>query len=282
MGFDFVQEYATEGAPMLVADLSSSAIWNGTDDDGTGVKVLYMGRNMDKLPKGMAAKPGRVEKKFKTLEEARKFQEQLITEFKKLNPEAVATRNPYVFDQKDGTRSFSVEAQFTSPYSKLVKSLKSGAQLVKLAAKGKTPPQAVVVEQGSGGHGVVAYDEEAGCLVLAKPHYATDMKKVIKALGSLKVPKKATGKVDLDGRLLVFPSAISARQLAQTNWKKDSLLEGGEKAFSSAKPGPLYVPNQKTPGAAYVKVPEGKYEFAYASDVSLGEVDGNVLFLRKS
>jgi hypothetical protein len=88
MAFTHSLAYATEGAPLLIADLPSAALWRGGEDDGRGCVVEYMGHGSADLPKDIAAKPGRISRKFKSLDEARAFEQYVIAEFLKLHPTA--------------------------------------------------------------------------------------------------------------------------------------------------------------------------------------------------
>ena len=112
-----IEEYATEGAPLLIADDKSAAHWRGREDDGSGVVVEYMGQRVEMLPKELlqTAKPGRQAKTFANLDEARAFESKLLDALKKLHPEAA--RHPRFPNQPayyiGSTRVYSVEVKFT-------------------------------------------------------------------------------------------------------------------------------------------------------------------------
>src|SRR4051794_14134379 len=85
-----VIEYATDGAPLLIADLPSAAQWRGREDDHCGVVVEFMGAGVEKLPRELLRTPyrGRQVRKLASLEEARAFEEKVLAAFQKLHPAA--------------------------------------------------------------------------------------------------------------------------------------------------------------------------------------------------
>src|SRR5687767_1783112 len=93
MKLPVLYEYATEGAPLLIADLPAASQWRGREDDGSGVVVEYMGRGMEKLPAPWGVKkPALTAKKFKSLAEAQAFAEGALAALQRLHPEAKPPR----------------------------------------------------------------------------------------------------------------------------------------------------------------------------------------------
>src|SRR6185436_20551861 len=130
----FVLESATEGAPLLIADAPSAVHWGGTLDDGSGVLVEYMGSDVLELPKALLQKQqqGRQVKKFATLREAQAFQQKVLAAFHELHPEAAPhPKYPEAPTYYLGpTRVYSAELQFSTMLDAVLKTLKSGAQVV--------------------------------------------------------------------------------------------------------------------------------------------------------
>jgi hypothetical protein len=172
---------------------------------------------------------------------------------------------------------FSVEVKFTTAYDSLLKSLKSTAQLVSLAPKSKA--RAIAFEQEAGA-GLCAFDESANLIVLAKLHYAGDPKKLEEPLAKLKMPR-AKESIALDGRVLIFASASSAKDVARANWRDDAFVDGGARAFAGETFAPIRVADQQAPCVARVRCAKGDYAFVAKSDVDVGGTGASVLWLKK-
>jgi hypothetical protein len=261
-----VVEYATEGSPMLIADAKSAVHWRGGDDDGSGVVVEYMGEKVETLPRELlqTAKPGRQMKKFADLAEARAFESKLLAALHKLHPDAA--RHPRYPDQpayyRGAERVYSVEIKFTSMLDAVLKSLKSDVQVAVFDKKRKA--QGIFVQQ-EGGRGLIVADAKA--LVVARFHYQApeDKDTAMTELLSLEAPRSKT-KVALDGRLFVFESALSERDVATVNWQRPSLAEAIGPAFDGKEGGPLRAADQQLAAGAFVRLPAGEYALSYDDD----------------
>ena len=275
----FVFDYSTEGAPLFIGDLPRAAAWRGTEDDGSGVIVEYMGLGIERLPKPLAAKrPGRQSRAFPTMAQARAFEAQVLEGFRRLNPTAARLARypgqPAYY--AGGKRVFSVELKRSSAFDKALAALKKGVQLVSL--DGKRALRALFMQQEGGGLGVVVADPSRGLLGVAKLSGPSAGPGLARALLARRRPT-AQGSFALDGRVLVFDSALSAAQLARKNWNQESLLEAGATAFEQKPAGPLWVPDQQAPCAAFVRMGAGRYAFSYQHEVEVLDVAANILWL---
>lgn len=269
-----IVEYATEGAPMLLADTTSAAHWRGREDDGSGVVVEFMGQGVEKLPKEMlqTSKPGRQVKKFKSLEGAREFEKKVIDALKQMHPKAA--KHPRFPDQPayyDGpTRVFSVETKFTSMLDTVLQTLKADVQVLVFDKKRRA--EALFIQQRGGGRGLIVADLKVG-IIIAKFHHGApdDLTAVSETLVGIRVPK-AKAKMALDGRLFVFDSGQSQHGIGETNWQRPSLGDAVGPPFDRQDGGPLRIPGQQTPGGAFVRLPAGDYGVSYdeTSDVAGG------------
>ena len=278
-----VVEYATEGAPFLLADAASAVRWRGRSDDGSGVVVEYMGQKVETLPKDLlqTAKPGRQLRKFGSLQEAQAFEGKLLDALKELHPEAA--RHPRFPNQPayylGTTRVYSVEVKFTSMFDTVLKQLKSDVQVVVIDKKSKA--QAVFMQQGGGGRGLVLADSQGGTLIVAKLHHGApaDRDAAVRKLAALDTPR-TKAKISLDGRVFAFDSASSADEIADATWHQPSLEAAVGPAFDGRDGGPLRVKGQQAPGGAFCRLPAGEYSLSYSDDTDVAG-GASVLWLVK-
>lgn len=272
MAANLVFEYRTEGGTLLIADAASAAHWAGMQDDGSGVLVLYMGKDVHKLPKELlqTSKAHRQLKKFATLTEAEAFQERVLAAFRKLHPQAARLPRyeeaPLYYVGSE--RIYSVELRFSTMVDSVMKRLKSDAQV--LAFDKQRKAQALFVQQ-EGGSGVVVVDAEAGALAVVKPHYSPEASPaaIAKALVTWR-PSKAKAKITLDGLVFVFQAAQSQADVARVNWKKASLAQAVQSSLRGKLGGPLHVADQAAPGGAFARLPAGQYAISYDADADIG------------
>lgn len=285
MGSPFIMEYRSEGGPMLVADLPAATQWTGMDDDGSGVTVEYMNDPVDALPAEyqLVKKGGMQRKKFRTLPEAHEFQKKLLPILLKLHrklddrPTFPSPTGSYI-GETDGERVFSIECIYASLYSVVLEKLGDGATVVPFDKKKKT--KGVFFEQADAGPGIIVVDADRNTVVIAKPHDGSVMKKGIEAVGrevaALADPKarakaqgKATGKLELDGHIVVFPAALSHRLIVTGSGKGATLADAAPLFDGKAASGPLRIPEQKAPGGAYASLKAGQYTAYYYYDVDV-------------
>jgi hypothetical protein len=275
-----VLEYSTEGGVHVVADLEAAAHWRGSEDDGSGVSVDYLGPAVVKLPDAFfkVKKPGRHTKKFADLAEAQAFEAKLVKEFEKAAPEATRPRPDQPIYNIGQARVFSIEISFHSMVDGVYAKMKGGAHVLPF---GKKKTQGIFFEVEDGGRGVIVANSAAGSLIVSKFHHSGthDKTKVSQALAAMSVPK-SKAKLKLAERVLFFPAAASAAELAQANWKSASLIDSAASAFAGMPGGSLRVPDQDA-GGAFVRLPAGEYEISYVNDATVGAIGANVLWCVK-
>lgn len=256
-----IYEYTTEGAPLLIGDLTSIDSWRGSEPDTKGIIVEYMGRGVDKLPNELlqVRQQGRQTKKFKTLAEANVFEQKVIKALQTINPKAERpTRYPDHPGFYEGNeRIFSVEKRFSSAFSNILKRLKKPLQ--RLSLDGKRSGEGLFFEQEDGGRGWL-FCAESG-FAIAKVHeqeiQIDQLKPIIEQIRIV----DPLGTMHFDGRFLIFDSSYSAQELSEVNWGNGKFKEIVAKVFETSEGGPLSVRDQQLPCVAFVRLPAGEYAY---------------------
>jgi hypothetical protein len=282
MSLKVVCEYASEGAPLLVADVESAALWRGTEDDGSGVVVEYGCGDQGKLPQELlqTKKQGAQSKKFKTLAEARTFADKFIAACKAVHPTAAPLPRypdrPFYYIGSENI--FSVELHYTSAFDAMLKRLKKDVQSLVIDTKRKA--SALFFDQQGGGPGVIAIDRESNCLVVTKfDHQPPPTGNVEEALRVLKpAPSKET--LGLSGKLVIFDAAHSATELSLVNWQSGDFSRSAQAAFAKAESGPLSARDQRAPCGAFAHLAKGKYAASHKADVDVAGASARVLWVR--
>jgi hypothetical protein len=286
-------EYGTEGAPLMIADAKAWAQWTGSEHDGSPITVEYMSDNFKDLPKDLKVtkSPGMQTKKFATAAEAEAFEKKLLPALIKLNP---AIDDPptypnsshsyigendeerfYSMEREQGSmfKTFAIEGKYTNSVSVATFDKASKAKGCLISTYGST--------------GTILADTDAGIVVIAIPYDETgNTPKVKKAFPALldakvraKAKPKAIGKIELDGRVIVYDASFSHGELAKLNWKGQPFLKGVASSFEKSSDGPLKYPDRREPGGAFLALPAGSYTAYSQEQTSLSGTDLQVLWL---
>jgi len=284
MSFSPAIEFATEGAPLVVGDVEHVQHWTGRHDNGGGITIIYGGIGLEKFPKELAQTAkvgGKREKKFKSTEEADRFEAELMRAFLARHPTAkrpsrypaysrwfVGTENNGIYAASEAV--FEIDRKFTSDLSAMTKRLKG--DLAAIEFNKKHGAKALFVGLQGAGPGEIANTEEGDVLVIACVLTSDGAPKgLVASLGTPKRPK-VLGSIELQGNLVVYPAAFSGLELAQHSWKTAAIVD----AFSqnTAALGPLHVPDQSKPGGAFVRLQPGAYSYG----ISRNHATKGVLF----
>jgi len=266
-------EFATEGAPLVVGDVEHVQHWTGRHENGGGITIIYGGIGLEKFPKELAQTAkvgGKREKKFKTAEEADRFEAELLRAFLARHPTAkrpsrypaysrwfVGTENNGVYAASEAV--FEIDRKFTSDLSAMTKKLKG--DLAAMEFNKKHGARALFVGLQGAGPGEIASSVEGDVLVIACVLTSDGPPKgLVASLGTAKRPK-VLGSMELFGNIVVYPAAFSGAELAQHSWKMTGIEDGFAQASSGVAIGPLHVPDQSKPGGAFLVVQPGTYSY---------------------
>jgi hypothetical protein len=289
-------EYQSDGAPLLIADVDAFALWTGTEHDGSEITVEYMSDPFEALPGEFktTTAPGMQVRKFATVDEAEAFERKLFAVLIRLHPE-VADPPEYpdashsYIGEADDDRRFSMERAQGSMFNTFV--LEKNPETVKLGTfEKKNKAKGILLGQlNGGGGGFILADGSAGTIVIAVPHDDTGetakVKKLLpmlrdsKARTKAKAERKGKGTISLGGRVIIYDSGFSHREVAKLNWKKRSFLEGATAAFAESGNGPLKYADSDLPGGAFLSVPGGDYAVYYQEEANVGGSTLQVLWL---
>src|SRR3989344_3278238 len=220
-------KFSSEGAPMLIGDVENAQYWNGTKDDGSGVRVEYWCLDMAKLPDKFLKEDkintnsrGR-KKRFKTTDEAEIFEKALLRHFIKFYPNA--SRPPqypdypvwYEGDYMNDKKVFGIDRKFNSMYKTMLKKLKGDVGKIIFDKQHKASALFFEMEPGPG---IVAVDNKINAFVVAVitavANKDTRLKKIEPLLGQLGQTSldklKAKGNINLSGNVVAFDSALAS------------------------------------------------------------------------
>jgi hypothetical protein len=279
-----VLDYSCESGPLLVADVASAALWTGADDDGSGVVVEYMARDMMKLPEHLLSdsKQGLHRRKFPSLAEARAFEASLLAAMTKMHPKAKALpRYPdgpgWVMHYIGDDRIYSIEEIRDSAYDKACKKIKGGASLVSIDRKHK----ALFMDQEEG-HGLIQHDPRS--LMVLRPEsdegYAAKDKMLRAAVKLPVLEPKA--KLNVGAGVVLVHAAFSAKDVARGNFGGASFLEGATAQLARAEVTPLKVGDPAERCGALVRLEPGEYGISYEGVVDLAGFGASVLWLARA
>jgi hypothetical protein len=268
MAFPHVLTFNSSGGPLIIADAANLRHWTGREPDDKGVTVSYWGQGLEALPQEFSvtkAKGGERTRSFPSLEEARKFEERLLLQLKKLHPEAA--RPPKYPDYPTyyvgATRVFGIERKFSSQFDDVLKKLKGEVASISFDKKHKAT--ALFYDAPAGPAWILA-DESMSSIAIAgliadDGDRIGDMTPVVERMS--KKPKPS-GKMKLSGSLIVFNAAFAARRISEVNWRTADISEGVATTLERNTTAPVRIPDQAPPGGGCLRVPAGTYSYGVA------------------
>jgi hypothetical protein len=268
-----LQDFATEGGPLVVTDIGSASSWKGTDADGPGAILEYMGEATKAFPAALLAtkKLGRQKKKFKTLAEARDFEDKLLKALRKAYPKAARhpryPESPVYYDRGDeNERIFSIELEFPNQYGRICSSLKKHVQ--EIVFDKKTKARGCFIEQEGAGPVLAAVDRDAHVLVVAKT-LTNEVRRdeLVAAIARTKIPP-GDATTTFGDAVVVFPSACAFAQI-KGPWPVGANVEDTGRGIEKGVAGPLYVEDQASPVGAFASLPAGSYRISAKNGIEL-------------